>query len=228
MKALCSIGSGPHEALLEISRPTFAAYAERHGYELITSTEGDPRRPPAWAKVPMVREALASYDLVLWIDADAVIVDGSRDIAGELAPDRFLGLVGHGERRVPNTGVMLLRAGEGARDLLVAVWKATRFVHHPWWENAALADALGYDLPEALEPGLRGRLLRLAARAGIRELRPSAPARPSRFLAGTQLLPREWNSVYLDQAAEPRIVHFPAVPVEQRASDMRVALAGRD
>ena len=93
MKALCSIGSGPHEALLEISRPTFAAYAERHGYELITSTEADPRRPPAWAKVPMLREALAAYDLVLWIDADAVIVDGTRDIADELAPDRFLGLV---------------------------------------------------------------------------------------------------------------------------------------
>ena len=90
VKALCSIGSGPHEPLLEISRPTFAAYAERHGYELITSTEADPRRPPAWAKVPMLREALAAYDLVLWIDADAVIVDGTRDIADELAPDRFL------------------------------------------------------------------------------------------------------------------------------------------
>ena len=44
MKALCSIGSGLHEALLAISRPTFAAYAERHGYDLITSTESDPRR----------------------------------------------------------------------------------------------------------------------------------------------------------------------------------------
>jgi hypothetical protein len=35
VKALCSIGAGPHEALLEISRPTFEAYARRHGYELI-------------------------------------------------------------------------------------------------------------------------------------------------------------------------------------------------
>ena len=224
MKALCSIGSGPHEALLEISRPTFAAYAERHGYELITSTQSDPRRPPAWAKVPMLREALATHDLVVWIDADAVIVDGSRDIADELEPARFLGVVGHGERKVPNTGVIVLRADGRARDLLDRMWNATRFVDHPWWENAALVDALGYDLPEALEPGLRGRLLRLAARAGVRQLRPSAPARPSPFLAGTQFLPREWNSVYLDQAAQPRIVHCLAVPVEQRARDMRAAL----
>ena len=34
-KALCSIGAGPHAALLEISEPTFRAYAERHGYDLV-------------------------------------------------------------------------------------------------------------------------------------------------------------------------------------------------
>ena len=217
MKALCSIGSGPHQALLEISRPTFAAYAERHGYELITSTENDPRRPPAWAKVPMLREALGSYELVLWIDADAVIVDGSRDIADELEPDRFLGLVRHGEREVPNTGVMLWRAGEQARELLDRTWAGKRFLHHPWWENAALLDALGYDLPGALEPG---RLRRLFARG-----RPFRLARPSPFRAGIQFLPLEWNSVYLDRADAPRIVHCVGVPVEQRARDMRAALS---
>lgn len=216
MKALCSIGSGPHEALLEISRPTFAAYAERHGYELITSTESDPGRPPAWAKVPMVREALGSYDLVLWIDADAVIVDGSRDIADALEPDRFLGLVRHGERQVPNTGVMVWRAGERAVDLLDRAWSATRFVHHPWWENAALLDALGYDLPGELEPS---RARRLFARR-----RPFALARPSGFLSGVQFLPLEWNSVYLDRAESPRIVHCVGVPVEQRARDMTASL----
>jgi hypothetical protein len=216
VKALCSIGSGPHEALLEISRPTFAAYAQRHGYELITSTESGAERPPAWAKVPMVREALGSYELVLWIDADAVIVDGSRDIADELEPGATLALVRHGERQVPNTGVMLWRAGDVARDLLDRTWNATRFIHHPWWENAALLDVLGYQLPGALEPGLRGRLHRR---------RPFRLARPSPFLAATQFLGLEWNSVYLDRAAAPRIVHCVGVPVEQRARDMKAALA---
>jgi hypothetical protein len=225
VKALCSIGSGPHEALLEISRPTFAAYAERHGYELIASTEGDPGRPPAWAKVPMLQEALGSYELVLWIDADAVIVDGTRDIADEVDPDRFLGLVRHGERQVPNTGVMVWRAGDRAAELLDRVWAARRFVHHPWWENAALLDALGYDLPGALEPGLRGRGQRLAARVTGREPRRFGRARPSPFAEGTQFLPLEWNSVYLHPADRPRIVHCLGVPVEQRVRDMRAALS---
>jgi hypothetical protein len=226
VKALCSIGSGPHEALLEISRPTFAAYAQRHGYEPITSTESDPRRPPAWAKVPMLREAIESFDLVLWIDADAVIVDGSKDIADVLERQRELALVRHryGDQRIPNTGVILLRSGGFARALLEHTWAAKRLIHHPWWENAALLDALGYDLPGSLERGLRGRLHRLAARVRRRAPRPCAPARPSPLTAGTQFLPVEWNSVYLDRAKAPRIVHCPGVPVEQRKRDMAAAL----
>jgi len=86
-KVLLSIGAGPHEALLEISRPTFSENARRHGYELQTSTQADPDRPAPWSKVSALRAALETADLALWIDADAVIVDPSRDIADELAPD---------------------------------------------------------------------------------------------------------------------------------------------
>jgi hypothetical protein len=214
VKALCSIGSGPHQALLEISRPTFEAYARRHGYDLITSTESDPARPPAWSKVPMIRGALESFELVLWIDADAVIVDGRDDIAALLEPERSLALVRHGELQVPNTGVMVWRAGDQARELLDRTWNATRYLHHPWWENAALLDALGYELPSALERRwrrLRRRQFRLA--------------RPSPFTDAVQFLPLEWNSVYLDRAPEPRIVHCVGVPVEQRARDLRAALS---
>jgi hypothetical protein len=225
-KALCSIGAGPHAPLLELSRPTFAAFAERHGYELITSTERDPGRPPAWAKVPMLREALDAYDLVLWIDADAVIVDPERDIAGEL--ERDLGLVRHrrGDALVPNTGVMVMRSGAFARDLLDELWAAKRFIHHPWWENAALLDALGYDLPEAYEPGMRGRARRIATRLRRRPPRTLAQVRPSPYLDGIQFLPDEWNGVYPDRPEHLRIAHFPGVPLEERMREMKAALGG--
>jgi galactosyl transferase GMA12/MNN10 family len=226
MKALCSIGAGPHAALLEISRPTFADYARRHGYELITSTESDPARPPAWAKVPMLREAVDDYERVLWIDADAVIVDGESDIAAELEPERDLALVRHrrGDESIPNTGVMLMRGGDFARELLDALWASKRFVHHPWWENAALLDLFGYDLPGELDPSLRGYILRLTARLRGRPLRRLTLVRPSPFLAQTQFLPPEWNSVFPDLAEHPRIVHFPGVPVEERMRAMSDAL----
>jgi hypothetical protein len=226
MKALCSIGAGPYAALLEISCPTFAAYAHLHGYELITSTESDPRRPPAWAKVPLLREAVGSYELVLWIDADAVIVDGERDIADELEPDRELALVRHrrGDQLIPNTGIMLMRGSDFARELLDTLWGATRFIHHPWWENAALLAALGYDLPGAIEPGVRGRLRRVASRLRGRPLRSLELARPSPFLPHLQFLSPEWNSVPPHRVEHPRIAHFPGVPVEERIRAMTDAL----
>jgi hypothetical protein len=209
-RVVCSIGAGPHGALLDVAEPTFRAYAGRHGYELVTSRHATPSRPPAWAKVALLQELLETFDLALWIDADAVIVDGSADIAAELEPRTQLGLVRHGE--VPNTGVMVWRAGDFARGLLAEVWAAKRFVDHPWWENAALIDALGLPVPRF------GRLARVLPRR-----RP----RPSPWLGGVQFLAPEWNWTYLARVERPRIVHCVGVPVEQRLRDMRAALDGR-
>lgn len=211
-KALCSIGSGPHEALLAISEPTFRAFAERHGYDVITSSAPHPDRPPAWAKVPLIRETLDAYDLVLWIDADAVIVDDSEDIADALDPDTQFALVRHrrDDELIPNTGVMVWRAGEFARDLLDAAWNRSRYIDHPWWENAALLDVLGYQVPRF---NRTDRILR-------RRLRATRPT------PGVQFLPGEWNWTYLDRSENPRIIHCLAVPVEQRLRDMQAALAG--
>jgi hypothetical protein len=211
-KALCSIGSGPHEALLAVSEPTFRAYAERHGYDLVTSTAAPPERPPAWAKVPLIRSTLDDHDLVLWIDADAVIVDGSEDIADALAPDAQLALVQHrrDDELIPNTGVMVWRSGEFARSLLDRMWAAKQYIDHPWWENAALLDALGYDVPRFTR---LDRLRRRRLRA-----RPAPP--------GVHFLPGHWNWSYLDRAENPRIVHCLGVPVEQRLRDLQAALAG--
>jgi galactosyl transferase GMA12/MNN10 family len=211
-KALCSIGAGPHEALLAVSEPTFRAYGERHGYEVITSTEADPARPPAWAKVPMIRAALDAHDLVLWIDADAVIVDAGEDIAAALEPDAQLALVQHprDDGLVPNTGVTVWRSGDFARELLDRMWASKRFIDHPWWENAALLDALGYDFPRF---NRLDRVLR-------RRMRAPAPS------PAVQFLPPEWNWTYLNRVPDPRIMHCLAVPVDQRLRDMKAALAG--
>ena len=144
---------------------------------------------------------------MVWIDADAVIVDDREDIAGALEPDTQLALVRHRREDVliPNTGVMAWRAGEFARGLLDRMWASTRFLDHPWWENAALLDALGYDFPRF---NRLDRVLRRRFRA----------AQP---LPGVQFLPGEWNWSYLDRSENPRIVHCLGVPVEQRLRDMQ-------
>ena len=210
-KVLCSIGSGAHAELLEITRETFAAYAARHGYEVVLETgRRAPERPPAWDKVLLLRELAEDADTLLWLDADAVVVDTSRDIAAELRPGDLLGLVERrvGRDRLPNTGVMVLRGGPAACELLDLVWAAERLINHPWWENAALLDVLGYRLPGWERSGPVGRALKvLHYRAGV-NLLPCVPVRPSRWRDRTRLLELAWNSTAKVPARHPRIEHF--------------------
>jgi hypothetical protein len=107
VKALATIASGRHAELLRLSGPTFRAYADRHGYELVIGAGEMPEpRAGAWAKVPLIRRLLDTYELVLWVDVDAMILDGSVDVAELLDVDAFQGLVLNGTSG-PNTALLL-------------------------------------------------------------------------------------------------------------------------
>ena len=112
-KVLCSIGAGSHRELLEITGPTFASYANRHGYDLDLRTElRAPDHPAPWSKVRLLQEVLGRYEFVVWIDADAAIVDGSRDIADLMGPKQ-IAMVAHATPEgdhIPNTGILALRS----------------------------------------------------------------------------------------------------------------------
>jgi hypothetical protein len=191
---LCSLGAGPYADLLAVSSITFEAYAARHGYDLRLETEVvAPERPPAWSKIALVRELLDGYDEVLWIDADAIFLDISKDIAELVRPGKDLYLVEHlyeqdDSWRSANTGVFLVRSTRWARRFLDRVWAAEQYVDHAWWENAAVLDLLGYELPP--------------------DLTPPRKLRATRFDARVELIGLEWNSTAgKSLVARPRIRH---------------------
>lgn len=203
VKALCSIGSGPQRKLLALARRSFEPYAERHGYDLDLRTEPlDTGRPAPWSKIALVRELLQTHETVVWLDADLVIVDKSKDIGDELPATSYMGLVEHrvAGKRNPNTGVVVFRSTDRTRAFLEAVWNAEEFIHHRWWEQAAVMHLLGYD-----EHG--------------------EPTRPSEWRDGVHWLGKEWNSIRDDPAPNPRIVHFPGFTVPRRFAAMAWALA---
>lgn len=173
-----------------------------------------------------MREAVDAYDLVLWLDADTVIVDPERDIAEELEDGHDFYLVEHryGEDRIPNSGVMLIRAGEEAIAFLDGVWSDDRFRGHPWREGAPFIDLMGYSLPGWLGPDLstgpqgdRGPEAHLSTR-------PARGDRPSRFRERTKFLPVEWNSSPSNPAPQPRIEHLQGLDLDKRIERMRAAL----
>jgi hypothetical protein len=204
-KVLCSIGSGPYSELLDVTAPSFERYAAVHGYDLILLRHDlAPRRPSSWSKVVLLQQLALAYDFLLWVDADAVIVDPSRDFVEELRPGRHRYLA-HRLRGqvVPNCGVMGLRGGRRAERLLSRVWNSTRFIEHGWWENAALLHLLGYD--------------------------HSPPVGPNRLTwdrVRTQFVDGAWNSIPLDSCTHPRIKHYPGEGLAQRRAKMVADMVG--
>ena len=204
-KVLCTLATGRHAELLEIAWPTFAAFADRHAYDFVALDRTlAPHRAASWSKIPLLHDLVQRYDVAVWVDSDAVIVDASVDIAEVMETRAFVHLVEHNlpEGRVPNCGVMALRGGSRARRFLERVWGASQHAQHEWWENAAVLDVLGYRLRK-----------------------PVRPARPSAWRLGLGRLGAEWNSIPDDPAARPRIVHFPGLPFEERLTRMDAAVA---
>jgi len=197
---IASLGAGRQQRLLWIARRSIGRYAARHGYQLSLHTHVvDESRPPAWSKVPILRELAAEHELVLWLDADLVIVDDSTDIATELEPGRILYMVEHQtkEGRMPNSGVMLLRGGEETIAFLDEVYAQEDLVDHRWWENAAISRLLGYQLD------------------------PVGPGTPTRLLTErTKFISPRWNSIPDAPAAHPRIRHYPGYSLKVRAALM--------
>jgi hypothetical protein len=152
---ICSLATGRHRELLAESAPTLAAYGQRHGWDVLLSSESPQgARPPSWAKVVLVRDLLSRYPFVFWVDADALIVDLAPDLldaarVGDDAADIWFAR--HPQERDPdatvlNAGVFLARSALFTDALLEAMWNAEEFIDHNWWENAALLNLLGYSL----------------------------------------------------------------------------------
>jgi hypothetical protein len=152
-KALTTFGLGPMAELLDVSLPTFAWYAQTHGYDLFVPSGQQFTgidRHVSWGKIPLIISLLrGGYDTVLWLDADVAVVKHDRDILDDLPDDAPMGMVVHRteDGAVPNCGVWLVRAE--AAEMLESLWPLDGFRRSGgWWEQAALIAALGGD-PDA-------------------------------------------------------------------------------
>ena len=198
-RAIVTFGVGPHAEMLNVARPGFQRFADRHGYELKVAEPkpyGD--LPPSWWKVPLLRAALEVYDEVLWLDADIVIVDDRDDI--ELRRGAWQAMVEHrtGDGCVPNLGVWYVR--RRMRTVLDQVWKMRgTYADHPWWEQAAMLDLLGYQ----------------------HNPRPCGLGDSTALYRNTQLLDAGWNVHPHDvnDIEWPRLMHATCYP--DRAGQMR-------
>ena len=56
-------------------------YCEKHGYDYIVHNTPFNRRQPNWNKIEVLLAHFDNYDMVVWMDADAIIANYDFDIS---------------------------------------------------------------------------------------------------------------------------------------------------
>ena len=177
--AMVSGGDGYFQSMLEVARPHSLAYAEKWGMEYVEVPV-----TCSWDKVGFLLAYLDRYDGAFWLDADAVIVDDTFDIRRHLRDNAFGWVVHPIEGGVPNFGVVVMT--KAARPFLMAMLaRRGRYEDHPWWEQAAAMELMGYDpSPRAGKRYVGGSIFKAAE------------------------LPLSWNVLFdRTPCAFPRIIH---------------------
>ena len=213
-----------------IAEKSIRIYAGVHDADYHIYHDIPAERPPAWAKIKYLIEEVQRgiHEFILWIDADACFVRGDVDILSQINHDKEICVVNHRVphsrivewpgayvyRERPNTGVMLVRSSDWSLAFLRKIWDKTEYIDHPFWEQAAFHDLVGYWGEITL---------------GSRQNEPNLAT-----LAKIQWLPGEWNSVptLIDgepsaPAQNPIIVHFAGMPNEARRIEMNKLLFER-
>jgi Methyltransferase domain len=199
-RVLCSSGTGAFASLLEVTAVGLEIYARRHRWDLVLSREDvSDGRPPPWGKLRLTESLLGDYQVVAWIDCDALIVDFEHDL-GEVLEDGKDFYVVEQEGGIPrdcvvNSGVFVIRASRWAERFLSEVWAQEDLALHRWWENAAIMRVLGYQIEAS--PVVRGE--------------------PTPWMERVKLIDLAWNSIpYWARSARPRINHYGALAVPRR------------
>jgi hypothetical protein len=202
----------------DIAADRLRAWGARLGAKVHVERKLDTGRPPAWNKIVVLRTLLSmGHDWVAWVDADALVRRLDGDLRSEIRPGKDLYLSLHHQWvhpmpgmavrfEVPNTGVMLLRRCDWTLDFLERTWGAEAWINHPWWENAAIIDLMGYK-----------RLL---------ESKATNVPDPA-VMDHVQWLDWSWNSVPGEcDHPDPHIVHYTRRGTfPERLAEMRADLA---
>ena len=122
---------GRHEELLRSTMELHAQYARQHDivYQAILGPLNILCRPPTWWKWILIHRAIQDgFQIVVWLDADCIIVDPREDISCSLHPrNPPVGMVWHQSRYyerqgLHNSGVVVARACVETVDYIWDLW----------------------------------------------------------------------------------------------------------
>lgn len=139
---------GLHAQLLEKTHTHHDVYCRRHGVDYLAYFgAAEPTRSPKWDRTCLLRKALSSRDpgsLVIWMDADTVVMDLEADPREMLPEGKLMGMVEYPKGF--HMGVLALRVDKKVSALFDRVWEGYP-VPGEGEDRDALVSALGVKPP---------------------------------------------------------------------------------
>jgi hypothetical protein len=125
----------------DLSFATIEAFCEKSFFDCERFFIDDIKKTAAWSKIKILLENIdpKHYDYILWIDADAIILNQDFYLKDMIDTTKIL----HISRDFNNinSGVMLWKSCELSRLILEKVWSLReKYHHHKWWEQAAIIE----------------------------------------------------------------------------------------
>lgn len=133
-----------YKNMSDMTYPLIEKYARKYNADSKLIEFINKERPVSWQKIPAIKNELDKYDLVLWIDADIVIVNHSENIFDNILEDKIQYLVQHYVDNfvVPNAGMWMLK--KDMLEYLDSIWNNNKYINHSWWEQASLLELMGF------------------------------------------------------------------------------------
>jgi hypothetical protein len=114
-------------------------YAQKHGYDFISSMQKYDERPTSWHKIPFLHNLSKSYDWVLWLDTDVLFVDFSYRLE-EFIDENYDSVIGWSHQIEP--GVWFIKNSESMRELFDLTYKQEDCIYDGGWEQTGLKAVL--------------------------------------------------------------------------------------
>jgi hypothetical protein len=131
---ICSLGFGLESIKsMRWTVPTVQYYASMMSMDALLLPMIDCKlsiaRSAASAKIALIHQLLQVYDRVIWLDADRLITDPSKDIRKELNPLIPLQMVGHmiQGKSIPDAGVLIVHKLPESFEILQDSWNLGEF-----------------------------------------------------------------------------------------------------
>lgn len=149
---VCSLTIGDeYKKITKYGRKTKVLYCEKNGYDFFDEEDVvDTTRPLTWSKIKIIQRHLPSYDYIVWIDGDTLIMNDKIKLDNLINFDmKEKDIMIAQDYTMINTGVMFIKNTEWTINFLNLVYNQTDFINHSNHEQAAFSHILDKNIFDA-------------------------------------------------------------------------------